>query len=232
MSPGASADHDAAPLRQAFSAELEQLRLQVELMGVRVDENLERMREVLASGSEVLVGYAFTADDEIDAMNVSLTERCYAVLAQQTPVASDLRLVTSVIRVIGEFERIGDLALRVVKLAPDVVALQEEDRSFDILTTMATHAVERYRQALRAWGTCDLGLATELATERRPLGLFHAQLVESRLGTTGPGAVQAALRFLVAGQALDRIADHAAIIGSRVRYLITGDPAHLAAEVR
>ena len=53
-------------------------------------------------------------------MNVSLTERCYLILAQENPIASDLRLVVSVVRVIGELERIGDLALRVVKLWPDL----------------------------------------------------------------------------------------------------------------
>ena len=59
-----------------------------------------------------------------------------------------------------------------------------------------------------------------------------AVLVEALLAHEGPNAVAAALRTMVAGQALDRITDHAAILGARIRYLITGDPAHLAAEVR
>ena len=52
-------------------------------------------------------------------MNVSLIERCYQVLVRENPVASDLRLVVSVIRVTATFERVGDLSLRVVKLAPE-----------------------------------------------------------------------------------------------------------------
>ncbi len=52
------------------------------------------------------------------------------------------------------------------------------------------------------------------------------------IGIEGPDAVICAVRTLVAGRALDRIADHAAIIGARLRYLITGDPAHLTAEIR
>ncbi len=62
---------------------------------------------------------SLVADDEIDAMNVSLTERCYDLLRREAPVASDLRFVVSVLRVLSELERIGDLALRVLKLAPD-----------------------------------------------------------------------------------------------------------------
>ena len=234
MSPADSADPEPeyAPLRLQYSAELDQLRIQVELMGVRVDENLERMRELLRESSASLATHAVAADDDIDAMNVSLTERCYHVLARETPVASDLRLVLAVVRVSGELERIGDLALRVVKLWPDLPAMRLHERSFDILSVMAEQAVERFRTALRTWATQDLELATELATSRWSMGMLNDQLVESLMHTTGADAVPCALKFMTAGQALDRIADHSALVGVRVRYLITGDPAHLAAEVR
>src|SRR5690606_37036678 len=106
------------PLRQAFREELDQLRLQVELMGVRVDENLERMRQVLRYGDESVAAQALHGDDVIDAMNVSLTERCYLLLGREAPVASDLRFIVSVLRIVSELERIGDLSLRVAKLAP------------------------------------------------------------------------------------------------------------------
>ena len=84
MSPAGSADRPG-PVRLGYGAELEQLRLQIEVMGLRVDQNLERMREVLTSGAPSVAAEALAADDEIDAMNVSLTERCYDVLARETP---------------------------------------------------------------------------------------------------------------------------------------------------
>ena len=229
MSPAASAE--GGPLRLNYSAELEQLALQVELMGVVVDQNLERMREVLATGNAEIAEAAISTDDDIDAMNVSLMERCYELLRREAPVASDLRLIVSALRVTGELERIGDLALRVVKLYPDHALLQAEPRSFDILQTMADHAVQRYRDALRAWSALDLELAVAVATEP-PNALAPGRLVEALLSHGGPDAVAVTLRTMVAGQALDRIADHATILGARVRYLITGNPDHLAAEVR
>ena len=118
---------DVTQARAAYQSELEQLRLQVELMGVRVDQNLERMRSVLHHGDLHEAELALAADDEIDAMQVSLTERCYDLLAREQPVASDLRLIVSVVRITAELERIGDLALRVVKLAPDHALLQRVD---------------------------------------------------------------------------------------------------------
>src|SRR5688500_10129786 len=117
-SPDASASrrNGEGSLRQAFAAELEQLRLQVELMAIRVDQNLERMREVLRAGDRELAQRAIDADDDIDAMHVSLMERCYDLLRREAPVATDLRFVVSVLRILSELERIGDLSLRVDKV--------------------------------------------------------------------------------------------------------------------
>ncbi|CAM8652405.1 PhoU Phosphate uptake regulator [Acidimicrobiia bacterium] len=229
MSPADSAD--GVPLRQNFGAELQELSIQVEMMGIVVDQNLERMLEVLRSGNLTVADEAIAMDDRIDAINVSLMERCHDLLRREAPVASDLRLIVSSLRVVGEFERVGDLALRVVKLAPDFELLSRIQRAFDILQTMGDHAVERYRDALRAWSALDLDLATRVATEP-PVGIPVSQLIESLLAYDGEDAVAVALRTMVAGQALDRIADHAAVLGARIRYLITGDPDHLAAEVR
>lgn len=218
-------------MREQYTAELEQLTLQVELMGVLVDENLERMRTVLQTGDRSVAAHAITCDDRIDEMNVSLMERCYDLLRREAPVASDLRLIVSALRVTAELERIGDLALRVAKLAPEHDLLTASPVVFDILSTLADHAVVQYREALRAWSTLDLGLAERIAVEP-DLPLVGRNLVEALLTYEGHDAVMVALRTMVAGQALDRIADHAAVLGARIRYLITGDPDHLAAEVR
>jgi phosphate transport system protein len=97
---------------------------------------------------------------------------------------------------------------------------------------MANAAVDLFRTALRAWATEDLDLATQLATGPRSMDLSYSQLVECLVRLDGPMAAAVAMQTLLAGQALERIGDHAAIIGTRLRYLITGDPNHLASEVR
>jgi phosphate transport system protein len=220
------------PARQRYIAELDELRLQVEVMFVRVDENLERMRQVLETGDQALASATLLADDEIDAMNLSLTERCYDVLAREGPVASDLRLVVSVIRVLNELERVGDLALRVVKLAPDMELLRSNPRTFDILLVLADEAVEWYRMAMRAWASESLSLAVEVANGSPQVDVCFEQLMAALLATEGADAVGLAIKTFYGGRSLERIADHAAIIGARLRYLITGEPQHLAAEVR
>ncbi|HEX5367560.1 MAG TPA: PhoU domain-containing protein [Acidimicrobiales bacterium] len=222
------------PLRTVFHEELDQLKLQVELMGVRVDQNLERMRQVLDHGDPhgVIVRSALAADDEIDAMHVSLLERCYGILGREAPVAGDLRYLVSIVRLLSELERIGDLALRVVKLAPDVQELSSCGPAWDIVRTLVEVAVDEYRTALRAWSTQDLALATRLVEEPPRLGAFHERLIDELRRLDGADVVAVAMHLFVAAQAADRIADHAAVIGARLRYLMTGDPGHLVAEVR
>jgi phosphate transport system protein len=221
----------AVTARQQFTEELEQLRIQVELMAVRVDENLERMREVLQRGDPELAARAIAADNDIDAMHVSLMERCYDLLRREAPVASDLRFVVSVLRVLGELERIGDLSLRIDKVVDQQPLLAERPAILDVLLSMADEALDRYRDALRAWAVVDLDLATELA-QRTGLDIYQNRLVDELVRLEGPDAAQVAILASGIGRAIDRIGDHAAIMGARLRYLITGDPDHLAAEVR
>jgi phosphate transport system protein len=221
-------------IRSAFQADLDELRIQVELMGVRVDQNLELMRNALASGDVGLMDQAFAADDGIDSMHLSLLERCYDLLNRQQPMASDLRYVVSVVRILSEFERVGDLALRVIKLTPQVEDLSTCGTPWDLAVTMVEGAVERYRTALRAWSTQDLDLATRLVENRPPVETYtyHERLLAELQRLQGPDSAARAMGVYIIGQAADRIADHAAIIGARLRYLLTGEPAHLAAEVR
>lgn len=224
---------EPGPLRATYHDELEHLRLQVELMGVRVAENLDLMREVLRTGDGEVAARAFAADDEIDVMNVSLTESCYSLLNRQAPMASELRFVVSVVRVLGEFERVGDLALRVVHLAEEVEELSAAaPLAWEILQEIAEEAVALFGQALHAWSAQDLELATVLVTADRSLDARYDCLLTELMGLHGPDAARVAIRVFAAGRATERIADHAAIIGARIRYLITGEPAHLAAEVR
>jgi phosphate transport system protein len=231
MSPAASAD-GGERLRLHYTAELQELALQTEMMGVLVDQNLERMRQVLATGDAVAAERAMKADDEIDAMNVSLTEQCYRVLARENPMASDLRLVVSVIRVTAAFERVGDLTLRIAKLVDEQPVIASNPASFDILMAMVEVAIERFRQALAAWATEDLGLASEIARGSEVMSFDAERLTETLMGLEGPDAVRIALRSLMAGHSLQRISDHASILGRRIQYLLTGDHTYLAAEVR
>jgi phosphate transport system protein len=219
-------------MRAVFTGELEQLRLQVEVMAVLVDENLARMERVLASGEPDLAMEALGADDAIDAMLVSLTQRSYDLLGRQNPMAGDLRLVVSVLRMLEELERIGDLALRVVNAAPDQPLLATYPPLFRTLQEMAAGARRIFRVALDAWSSQDLDLAQQLSVRNLGMDDSYAELLGHALELDGPDATRVAVAAVLVGRALERIADHTVIMGERLRYLLTGDPAYLASEIR
>lgn len=218
-------------LRVHYAAELEQLRLQVEIMAVKVEENLDRMRIAVAEHDTRLGDEAARVDREVDAMNVSLTERCYELIIKESPVASDFRLIVSVVRVLNELERISDHAVKVAQHVPAGLAELAPDVS-DLLITISDEASERFHTARRAWGAMDLALAEEIAAGSALTDALQSRLVRELMGLEGPDAVGLAVETAGVGRSLERICDHTSIIGARLRYLITGDPAHLAAEVR
>lgn len=218
--------------RQSFGAELEQVHLQVEVMALRVDHNLALMRAFLVDGNRAAAAEAIAGDDEIDQMNVSLTERCYELLLREAPVAADLRFIVSVVRVLGELERIGDLSLRVVKIGPARDVILRYPATFRLLVAMCDHTIAIFRDVVAAWSSQDLALTQELVRGGGAVELVNRELASELLTMRGDGAVEAALNSLTIGKALDRIADHAVVIGYRLRYMLTGDTDHLAAEVR
>jgi len=227
-----SNSQELRPLRAAFAFELEQLRLQVEVMALRVDEALDRSTSVLLTGDLDLSQTVIDGDDEIDDMLVSLTERCYDLLGRQNPVASDLRLVVSVIRILGDLERTGDLCLRIVKLAPDHELIRGNLETYGILREMALEAQELFRTATRAWSTRDLRLAKTLEERDDAMDSHNRALMEGIMAMEGPDAVAMAVKTLLAGRALERIADHSVMIGERLRYMLTGNAESLSAEIR
>lgn len=201
-------------------------------MAARVGENLDRMQQVLATGDRDAAAAASAADDAIDAMAVSLTERCHDLICREAPVASDLRLLLSVLRVLEALERIGDLTLRVTGRAGDHSVVAEHPAILTILREMASLAVQHYDLAVEAWATQDLDLARELESGGRRIEVHHGALMSQLLSRNGPESTRVAVATVVIGRALDRIVDHTVIVGDRLQFLLTGDSAHLAAEMR
>jgi phosphate transport system protein len=220
------------PLRQRFRDDLEQLRLQVEVMALRVADAISGAHCILETGDTALAARVVASDDDVDAMCVSLTEKCYDLIGRETPVASDLRLVVSVIRIIEELERVGDLALRVVKAVDDHAMLTAHPPIQRTLVAMAEVADESFAIALTAWSTRSFERTNELLARDELIDSHYSVLTRQLLALRGSDAPGVAIHAVLIGRALERISDHAVVIGERVGYLLTGDPRYLASEVR
>jgi phosphate transport system protein len=218
-------------MREAFTTDLEELRIQVELMALKCDAALHNATRVLNTGDESLARDVIDRDDEIDDMLVSLSEKCYELLSRQNPVASDLRFIVSVLRTISDLERVGDLCLRIVKLVPEQPRIASNPETFEILCSMAREAEALFNMAVRSWATEDLRLAVSLERRDDSMDEYNEQLAEAILQLSGADAVPVAVSTVLAGRALERIADHCVMIGERLGYMLTGDVDSLSKEV-
>ncbi len=214
----------------SFVEELDELRLQVEVMALRVDDVLDKTVDLLHTGDRSIAAELVAGDDEIDSMEVSLTERCYDLLMRQSLMASDLRLVVSVVRVLGSLERIGDLCLRVAHQVDDIPLLAKHPAVDRVLKELGGDVRGRYSLVHRAWASSSIDGLDQVAPNQM-LDEYGQLLVSRILELEGRDALRVGMAAFVIGRSFDRIGDHTHVIATRLRYLVTGDSQYLADEV-
>jgi phosphate transport system protein len=217
-------------VREPFQEALDALRVDVDVLGRMAERAVAGSVAALVGDSRVQAQAVIAGDDSLDALFVALEERAYALIAQQAPVASDLRFLMSALRVMADYEKTGDRAVAVAKTA--LAVWDREPATLTRLGRMGDLALSMVAQARTAWLDQDLVVAAGLKERDTILDADYRLLTEHLIGQRGPGATALALHAHAAGRNLERIADHAVMIGERVSYLRTGDPSALAAEIR
>jgi phosphate transport system protein len=218
------------PARAPFDQSLESLRIDVDALGRMAQDAVAGSLVALVGDDAAVAAEVIAGDDRLDALFVALEERAYALIAQQAPVATDLRLLMSALRVMSDFEKTGDRAVAVAKTA--MADWDREGTTIKLLGRMGDLSLSLVAAARQAWLEQDVELAADLKRRDAALDAYYRDLVAHLLGQQGAAATRLALYAHAAGRNLERIADHAVMIGERVSYLVTGDPSALAAEIR
>lgn len=215
--------------RAQFREALEMLRVDVDALGLMAERAVNGALRALLGDDRSAADDVVTGDDRTDALFVVLEERAYALVAQQAPVAADLRFLMASLRVMADYEKTGDRAVAVAKSA--LADWDREPTTTSILGRMGDLALRSISSARRAWLDQDLLLASDLKRRDDALDGTYRRLVAHLLVQHGAGAPSLVLYAHAAGRNLERIADHAVIIGERVSYMLTGNPSALAAEI-
>lgn len=163
-------------------------------------------------------------DDEIDSRYLAVEDGIQELLARQTPVASDLRLVLAMLHVNLHLERIGDYCVtiaKLVKLAPPVAP----DRMFvDAFEEMGSRAEEMIRVALDSFASRNLEQAETLVDLDELIDRANRRFVQQVLSFgRDPKLHEWGLRMIIVSRCFERIGDHAVDIGERVAYLVSGE---------
>jgi phosphate transport system protein len=212
-------------MRASFHEELEGLELAIQEEGALVLRVLRSALNALARGDGELADEVIGFDDEVDGRYVRIEEGVQSLLARQTPVAGDLRLVLAVLRVNLHLERMADYCVTVAKLTKLMGGLDVSDeRILRSLEDMGQRAEQMLRVALDAFAGRDLEKARTLQELDELIDRANRRAVEDVLSLgDSPEVREYGLRMLVVSRCVERIGDHAVDIGEQVAYLVTGD---------
>ena len=163
-------------------------------------------------------------DDEVDSRYLSIEVAVESLLARQTPVASDLRLVLSIIHINLALERIADLAVTIAKLTKLVYAVPPDTKLIEAYDEMATRGEEMLKHSLDAFMNRDVEAAESLVELDELIDRANRRAVHHLMAIgSNPEMREWGLRMIIVSRCLERIGDHCVDIGEQVAYLVTGE---------
>ncbi|HJP82718.1 MAG TPA: phosphate signaling complex protein PhoU [Fimbriimonadaceae bacterium] len=215
--------------RTQFLEELETLRNLLLEMGSLADRAVAEAMRSLTERDSTVAERVINRDDEIDEMDLRIETECMRLLALQHPLASDLRLVATAIKIITDLERIGDHAVDIAKVARKLSGFHSKGPLAD-LPKMANAVRKMLRTALDAFVKHDLNMVEEaVQADDQVDDLFHSIRDDlHRVMQENPELVVEASYSLFVAHYLERMADHAVNIAERVHFAETGELAQIA----
>ena len=214
----------AVEVRKSFHEELDDVRDDIVQMAGLVTEALARSTRAFLDGDLSAADEILDGDDAIDDLTLKVEEHCYQLLALQQPMASDLRAITTAIRLSAEIERSGDLVGNIMKGARRIYGTELPPKIRGMIESMSEQVHRLFRLAIDSYVDQNVGLASALDDMDDDVDKLHVDYIESIFETHESGTIplQVAVQLALIGRFYERIGDHAVNIGERVRYLCTG----------
>jgi phosphate transport system protein len=211
-------------MRTAFQQDLDVLEATLQEEGVLVLRALRGAIKALETRDEELADEVIAFDDDVDERYVRIEEGIQLLLARQTPVATDLRLVLAILHVNLHLERMADYCVTIAKLTKLVPEVDPGPRFVEGFEEMGSRCEEMIRIALASFGDRDLGGAESLVELDELIDRANRRVVERILELgSDPDMREYGLRMVIVSRALERIGDHAVDIGEQTAYLLTAE---------
>ncbi len=210
-------------IRQSFHQELAQLEQELIRMGALVEDQLRRAVRSLTDRNIILARQVIEEDDRVDAMEMDIERRCLTLLALQQPLASDLRVVSTALKIITDLERMADHASDIAKVT---VRLNQEPliKPLVDIPEMARIASSMVRLALNAYIHRSIEEAMTMIRLDDDVDHLYARVFRELLDImrTRPDTVAQGTYLLFVANYIERVADHATNLGEWVIYMVTG----------
>jgi phosphate transport system protein len=211
-------------MRITFQEELEQVEAALQEEGDYVLRALRAAVNALEQADPELANEVIAFDDEIDSCYHEIERTIETILAQQGPVASDLRLVLAVLHDSIHLERVGDQCVTIAKLTKLAADLEPGSELVEGLADMGDRAEEMVRIALDSLAHRDLERARSLIELDELIDRTNRRVVEKVLALAGtPETMEWGMRMIVVSRCIERIGDNAVDIGEQTAFLVTGE---------
>ena len=211
-------------MRDAYHEELDAITDRLVELAAMAASAMSRATTALLDADLQLAETVIAGDEVIDRVYHDVEERAFDLLARQQPVAGDLRVLVTSLRMVADLERAGDMALHVAKIARrrfPLSAVPPHLRSAILEMGQVAQLI------MSKTGDCiaqrDVSLAQELEHDDDAMDELHRKLFGALLDEKWQHGIEAAIDITLAGRHYERFADHAVSVARRVVYLVTGE---------
>jgi len=211
-------------MRTGFQEELDRVEGLLQEEGALVLRSLRGAVNAVQENDHELSDEVIAFDDEVDRRYVQIEEGIQLLLARQTPVATDLRLVLAMLHINLHLERMADYCVTIAKLTKLAPEVDPNPRLLEGFEEMGSRAEEMIRVALDSFERRDLAGAESLVDLDELIDRANRRVVEQLLALGAePELREYGLRMVLVSRALERIGDHAVDIGEQTAYLLTAE---------
>src|SRR5579859_3596261 len=203
--------------RQEFERDLEAIEARIIELFAMVAEDLPEATKALLTGSNESMQRLLDRDKVISALYPETEALANRVILLQAPVASDLRFLLSVLRVLTEFELSHDLVIQIATRGNHVLSDDLSPRTRGIVERMGTVAADLWRQAADCWYKRDRSAAQALAERDDEMDQLYSSLIGEL--ASGSMTLPVTMEMTLVARFYERLGDHAVTIARRVVYL-------------
>jgi phosphate transport system protein len=203
--------------RQEFQRDLEIIESKVIELFAMVAEDLPGATHALLSGNNDVLQVLAERERQTDSLYLEIEDLANREIALQAPVASDLRFLLSVLRIVPELERTHDLVMQIAARANHILGEDLSVRTRGLVERMGSISSEMWRQAADSWYQRDRSAAAALDERDDEMDELHASLVAEL--ASGGMALPVTMEMTLVAHFYERLGDHAVNIARRVIYL-------------
>ncbi|KRF20038.1 phosphate signaling complex protein PhoU [Paenibacillus sp. Soil787] len=209
--------------RPGFHQSLSILQKELQDMGEMVKDLILKSVESLAKFDENTARQVIKNDDLIDDYLTNIDELCLRLIALQQPMASDLRIIGTALKIATDLERIADHAVDIAKITIRLAG-EELVKPLEIIPEMADIAIEMLHESLISYTERDVHRAAALAEKDDRVDKLYSSVMQELMGMMGSdfNRNRQLTHLLFVAHFLERVADHTTNIGEGVIYMVTG----------